>query len=70
MKVNNQLVKVLKVEECNEGCENDEPGKVISVLNGCPIIKCGENAVKILNKASWPPEETTCNECFSGCCLP
>ena len=40
--------KVWRTEEVEEGRDNDEPGKVLDVLDGRPLVKCQVGAVRLL----------------------
>lgn len=39
--------KVWRCLPCSTGKPNDEPGKVISIVGGMPVIKCGQDAILI-----------------------
>lgn len=42
-------VIVWKVEEIESGKQNDEPGKVIGFVQNDPIVKCGDQSIRLID---------------------
>lgn len=44
----NKMYKIWKVREISTGITSDEPGKIIGMGNQGPIIKCGQDAIEVI----------------------